>query len=135
MITVHDIVCLSFTWTSTMLFMVCITSSLSSTWCHNDVIITGCHGDFTQTQQYKNKLHTNIFIYLLCYFQSIMPQFSLQECLWIVEQFYLSFGKGRNGGPSIVYVQQLFETTFKKKPPVKCVIHGIIKQFKNTGSV
>ncbi len=65
-----------------------------------------------------------------------MPQYTLNERIWLVQQYYKSYGKGRNGeGPSIAYVRRTFKDHFHKKPPTTNNTMKIIHKFQDSGNI
>ena len=62
-----------------------------------------------------------------------MPQFTIHERVWLVEEYYKN--KGRNGGPSVAKVQCHFQRTFTKNPPTRRNLLSMVHKFTQTGSV
>jgi hypothetical protein len=64
-----------------------------------------------------------------------MVKYSNAERLWIVEQYFRSFGQGRNGGPSIKKICDSFIATFNKAPPTNAAILAMLNKFRQNGSI
>lgn len=62
-----------------------------------------------------------------------MPQFTVTERVWLVEQYFLSCGQ--RGRPSLVSLRQSFSATFHKNPPTKRNLVNMVKKFRANGSL
>ena len=64
-----------------------------------------------------------------------MPQFTVNERAWIVQEYNKSYGSGRNGGPSVVRVRRGFQRAFRKKPPTRKNMLSMVDKIGRTGCV
>jgi Helix-turn-helix domain (DUF4817) len=64
-----------------------------------------------------------------------MPQFTLQERIWLFEEYLHSYGTGRQGGPSLQKVRESFSLVFHKTAPTNKNLLKIVNKFRETGSV
>ena len=64
-----------------------------------------------------------------------MPQYSVNERVWLVQRYFKSCGHGRGGGPSIKATVEGFEQEFQRLPPAKSSLMKMVKKHGESGTV
>lgn len=58
-----------------------------------------------------------------------------EEKVFIVEHYFRSYGKGKQGGPSLKLVTETYREQFHKEAPTNKVMLSIVEKFRRSGSV
>ena len=63
-----------------------------------------------------------------------MPQYTMHQRMWMIENYNRNYGYGRSGGPSLKMVKRDFETEFLVRSPPDKTILKIVRKFRESGS-